>query len=123
MSNSPTQRDVEAEPIGAFLKDARSAPNAPGRQSALLFERGTLEVRYYAPKGVDPQTPHDRDEAYVVISGNGDYRLGGRVVPFGPGDLLFAPAGAEHRFERFTDDFATWVLFYGPTGGEDPTTP
>jgi mannose-6-phosphate isomerase-like protein (cupin superfamily) len=117
------RRNVESEPIGAFLKDARSAPNSPGRQSALLLERGTLEVRYYAPKGIDAQTPHDRDEAYVVISGSGDYRLGSRTVPFGPGDLLFAPAGAEHRFERFTDDFATWVLFYGPTGGELPERP
>jgi hypothetical protein len=24
----------------------------------------------------------------------------------------------EHRFEDFTEDFATWVVFYGPEGGE-----
>lgn len=36
-----------------------------------------------------------------------------------PGDLLFVPAGVEHRFGPFTDDFATWVLFYGPEGGEN----
>ena len=24
----------------------------------------------------------------------------------------------EHRFEDFTDDFAIWVIFYGPEGGE-----
>lgn len=35
-----------------------------------------------------------------------------------PGDLLFVPAGVVHRFEEFTDDFATWVMFYGPEGGE-----
>jgi len=35
-----------------------------------------------------------------------------------PGDLLFVPAGIVHRFEDFTDDFATWVMFYGPEGGE-----
>jgi len=22
------------------------------------------------------------------------------------------------RFEEFSDDFATWVMFYGPEGGE-----
>ena len=32
--------------------------------------------------------------------------------------LLFVKAGHEHRFENFTDDFATWVIFYGPDGGE-----
>lgn len=34
------------------------------------------------------------------------------------GDVLFAPAGIEHRFENFSDDFVTWVIFYGPVGGE-----
>jgi len=24
----------------------------------------------------------------------------------------------DHRFENFTDDFATWVIFYGEEGGE-----
>ena len=39
---------------------------------------------------------------------------------FGPGDLIFVPAGAEHRFEDFSDDLETWVAFYGPEGGERP---
>jgi len=34
------------------------------------------------------------------------------------GDVLFVAAGVEHRFSKFTDDFATWVFFYGPQGGE-----
>jgi hypothetical protein len=38
----------------------------------------------------------------------------GERVPFGPGDMLFAAASEDHRFADFTDDFATWVLFYGP---------
>jgi hypothetical protein len=28
------------------------------------------------------------------------------------------PAGVEHRFEEFSGDFGTWVIFYGPEGGE-----
>jgi hypothetical protein len=24
----------------------------------------------------------------------------------------------EHYFENFSDDFAVWVIFYGPDGGE-----
>jgi hypothetical protein len=39
-------------------------------------------------------------------------------VAFGSGDMLFVPARMEHRFEDFSDDFATWVMFYGPAGGE-----
>ncbi|WP_420891155.1 cupin domain-containing protein [Minwuia thermotolerans] len=82
------------------------------------MEHGSMTLRYYAPKGRDPQTPHDQDEIYIVASGSGTFFMNGERVPFGPGDALFAPAGAEHRFEDFSDDFATWVIFYGPDGGE-----
>lgn len=92
---------------------------APGG-STLAFEHGTLTVKVYAPRGTDPQQPHTRDEAYVVISGSGTFVHGGERVPFETGDFLFAAAGVVHRFEDFTDDFAVWVLFYGPEGGEQP---
>jgi mannose-6-phosphate isomerase-like protein (cupin superfamily) len=36
---------------------------------------------------------------------------------FGPGDLLFVPAGVEHRFEDVGDDLAVWVILYGPDSG------
>ena len=36
------------------------------------------------------------------------------------GRHLACPAHMEHRFENFSDDFATWVVFYGPLGGEQP---
>jgi len=32
--------------------------------------------------------------------------------------MLFVPAGVAHRFDEFTADFCTWVMFYGPEGGE-----
>ena len=37
---------------------------------------------------------------------------------FGPGDAIFAPAGWVHRFEDLSPDFATWVVFWRPKGGE-----
>jgi mannose-6-phosphate isomerase-like protein (cupin superfamily) len=97
---------------------ARVAPIEPGRASALLFQHGSLTVRYYAPRGEDYQIPHTRDEAYVIAGGTGFFRHGGERVPFRTGDLFFVAAGVEHRFEDFTNDFGTWVLFYGPDGGE-----
>ncbi len=77
-----------------------------------------MEVEVYAPRGHDPQTPHTRDEVYIVFSSTGTFMRDGERVPFGPGDFLFVPAGMDHRFEDFSDDFVTWVLFYGPEGGE-----
>lgn len=83
-----------------------------------LFQHGSLEVEVYRPDGADHQQPHDRDEIYVVISGSGIFFSDGKRMPFAPCDFLFVPAGIAHRFEDFTDDFSTWVFFYGPKGGE-----
>jgi mannose-6-phosphate isomerase-like protein (cupin superfamily) len=87
----------------------------------VVFERGSLTVELYAPRGSDPQQPHSRDEAYVVVQGHGDFAYGKRRDRFGPGDFLFAPAGLPHRFEAFADDLLVWVIFYGPEGGEKPS--
>jgi mannose-6-phosphate isomerase-like protein (cupin superfamily) len=99
-------------------REAAALPLPEGRRSAEVLRCGSLEVRYYAPKDADPQTPHDRDEVYVVASGRGFFVRGAERVAFEPGDMLFVPAKMEHRFEDFTPNFATWVMFYGPTGGE-----
>jgi len=96
----------------------RSIPDAQDRRFNEVFRHGTLSIEIYAPVDRDPQTPHTRDEAYVVISGSGIFVSDRGRQAFGPGDFLFAPAGVEHRFEDFSKDFATWVLFYGPEGGE-----
>ena len=79
---------------------------------------GTFEAGLYAPRGADDQTPHTRDEAYVVVKGSGRFECGSVRRAFGPGELLFVPAGETHRFESFSDDLTVWVIFYGPQGGE-----
>lgn len=83
-----------------------------------VFEHGTLAVEIYKPVAVDLQKPHTRDEVYIVISGQGEFLNAGHRTEFGQGDFLIVPAGVEHRFENFSDDFSTWVLYYGPEGGE-----
>ena len=93
-------------------------PGPGGERFARVFGHGSMEVEVYAPRGTDPQTPHTRDELYVVVRGSGEFVNGPERHPFGPGDVLFVPAGVEHRFEGFTDDFVVWVIFYGPEGGE-----
>ncbi len=102
----------------ASAAQAARAPIPLGRRSAEILRHGSLEVRWYAPKGSDPQTPHGQDEIYIVASGKGHFFRNGERVPFRAGDMLFVPAGMEHRFEAFSEDFAAWVVFYGPQGGE-----
>jgi len=67
----------------------------------------------------DHQKPHDRDECYFIIEGHGKFEMGDEIISFGPGDFLFAPAGLPHRFTDFGDTMSTWVMFYGPNGGEN----
>lgn len=82
------------------------------------IRHGSMRVGLYAPQGTDPQTPHEQDEIYIVQSGSGTFVKEGERVPFAPGDVIFVEAGVEHRFVDFTDDFETWVVFWGPKGGE-----
>lgn len=85
---------------------------------ATMLQRGSLLVELYAPRGSAAQSPHAQDELHVVVSESGEFANGADRHPFGPGEVRFVPAGVEHRLENFTDDFQTWVTFYGPEGGE-----
>ena len=110
---------LDPETAHVALPDALARLAAsPAARSVELFRHGTLRAKLYAPRGQDLQTPHAQDEVYVVASGTGTFWDGDARRAVTPGTLLFAAAGRSHRFEDFSDDFATWVLFYGPEGGE-----
>jgi mannose-6-phosphate isomerase-like protein (cupin superfamily) len=104
----------------ATVAEARAKYPAPGgpRLSAFLFGHGSMELRFYKPPQPDPQTPHDQDELYIVHQGTGRFVCNDGRHDCAPGDVLFAPAGATHRFEDCSPEFCVWVVFYGPKGGE-----
>jgi len=85
----------------------------------VVMKHGTMSLEYFAPVKTDTQTPHKQDEIYVVVKGDGFFFREGERVACKKGDVLFVPAGMDHRFENFSDDFATWVIFYDPDGGEE----
>lgn len=91
----------------------RQLEQAGGQRYVTLFRHGRLELEYYRPLGKDPQQPHTRDEVYFVISGTGWFVQDGERQPFGPGEVIYAPAGSPHHFEDFSEDFATWAVFSG----------
>ena len=107
-----------SEPLIGFADALAALPGPNGERYVERFRHGTLVVELYAPRGRDPQTPHRRDEVYVVIRGRSDFVCGDARRRVGPGDALFVPAGVVHRFEAFDEDLAVWVMFYGPDGGE-----
>jgi len=89
-------------------------PAPEGNLAIPVFSRGELDVELYNPVGRDPQTPHTRDEIYFVARGSGMFFDGARRHKAPAGSFIHVPAGQEHRFEDFTEDFAVWVAFYGP---------
>lgn len=108
-----------AERCHITLEEAAPLLPAPdGKRSIALFEHGTLQVKLYAPRQNDPQSPHTRDEIYVIARGTGWFVNGSVRHRFAPHDVLFVPAAVVHRFEEFSGDFEAWVFFYGPEGGE-----
>ena len=105
---APPRNDVSADMVNEDIPTGGTAhisamvaavqiPNSATTRSVALFRHGSLLVKYYAPRGKDLQTPHTRDELYVVAQGRGVFFNGTSRHPFVPGDLLFA-AAARERF-------------------------
>jgi mannose-6-phosphate isomerase-like protein (cupin superfamily) len=104
-------------PTRLTATEMAGAPLPAGRLPKLAFDTGEVELRFYAPPGGDNQVPHDRDELYFVVHGNGTFVREGERAQFATGDVLFAAAGEHHRFTEFSPDLTLWVLFYGPKRG------
>lgn len=105
---------MDRTPPPVLLAAARRLKLPEGRRSAEVFVDADVEIRLAAPPTAGPQVPHRRDEFYIVASGTALYQVEDGVSEVGPGDLLFAAAGAPHGFDDYSDDFAVWVVFYGP---------
>ena len=103
------------------IRDALAALSGAGETYTKLFAQPALDITLYKPDRIDPQTPHLRDEIYVIATGSGTFIQAGEGRPFGPGDLLFVPKGVPHRFENFTSDFSTWVIFFGEVPPKAPS--
>lgn len=91
-------------------REATLSKPAPWLQ---LVDRSTLMLgRYRLKAGAkDGQNPHDRDEAYFVVSGKGSFTASGETRKVTAGDLVFVAAKAKHRFHDITEDLDLLVMF------------
>jgi mannose-6-phosphate isomerase-like protein (cupin superfamily) len=120
MKTAPLKADFQA--LLAALPQAAQGHYPHGTPFVQALAHGSLSVELFAPAtsqlGRDVQQPHAQDELYVVQRGTSDFWRDGSTVAVQAGDILFVPAGAPHRFENFSPEFVTWVVFYGPPHGE-----
>ena len=66
----------------------------------------------------DLQTPHAQDEIYFLQGGTAVIVINGRRFDASAGDAFFIAVHVEHCSENFSEDFVTWVVFYGLLRGE-----
>ncbi len=76
------------------------------------FKQGNVSITFFAPKNKDYQTLHYQDEFYFIMRGSGELIIKDKSFKCEVGDAFFVPAKVKHNFENFTDDFATWAVFF-----------
>jgi mannose-6-phosphate isomerase-like protein (cupin superfamily) len=59
----------------------------------------------------DLQSPHTKDEIYVVLEGRAKILVGTQDFEVNPGDTIFVPANLEHRFHSITETLKVIVVF------------
>lgn len=62
----------------------------------------------------DTQAPHESDEIYYVISGDGFLNIGGRDYKVSEGMSYFVAKNIEHRFHGNAKELVVLYFFGGP---------
>ena len=101
-------RAVHAFGVPAVVEKLR----AGGGGYEIVHESAGLEVGVYVLVAPEPdrQQPHEDDEVYVVLDGDGILDVEGRSVAVREGSAVFVEAGAEHRFTAY-EQLAVLVIF------------
>ncbi len=99
-----TPHAIEIEAARARLLDAGGyeiVHSSPG-----------LELGVYVLVAPEPdrQQPHDDDEVYIVLEGDGTLEIEGEPIELRVGHAVFVPAGAEHRFVGY-EQLSVLVIF------------
>jgi len=99
-------------------RDAVERLRAASGGYEIVHESPGLELGVYVLVAPEPdrQKPHDEDEVYVVLEGNGVLEVEDTATPLTEGMALFVAAGAEHRFTAY-EQLALLVILNGPHSG------
>jgi mannose-6-phosphate isomerase-like protein (cupin superfamily) len=78
-----------------------------------FLRRETMSLGLYVlpAGGVDPQQPHNKDEVYYIISGQGQIDVGDETQPVQPGSIVFVAAHVPHKFHSITEELKILVFF------------
>jgi len=97
-----------------FALGQLQAKRSKERKSYLEFLRvpAMSAGLYVLPAGADdPQSPHNQDEIYYVVTGAAQMRLGSNERNVAKGDVIFVEANLEHRFFDIEEELVLLVIF------------
>ena len=67
-----------------------------------------------APGEEDTQAPHESDEIYYVVRGDGFLAIGGKEYPLSEGMSYFVAKNIEHKFHGNKEELVVLYFFGGP---------
>jgi mannose-6-phosphate isomerase-like protein (cupin superfamily) len=77
-----------------------------------------IELRFGPDfEGVEPHIHEDHTDAFFVLAGEADFRMGDEVVHAGPGSFVAAPPGVTHGFRNATDSELRLLNIHAPNVG------
>ncbi len=81
-----------------------------------FINKGSLAagILILQPGEEDTQTPHDSDEVYYVISGNGFLKIKDKDYKVSKDKLFFVAKNVEHFFHGNTKELKVLYFFGGP---------
>jgi mannose-6-phosphate isomerase-like protein (cupin superfamily) len=90
-------------PHAPDVAEAKQRLVASGGGYEIIHESAGLEIGVYALVAPEPdrQQPHADDEVYLVLEGTGVLEIEDTRVELREGQVVFVPAGADHRFSAY----------------------
>jgi mannose-6-phosphate isomerase-like protein (cupin superfamily) len=98
----------------AFSMDEVLAAHAAGAamwHEFLRVPEMSMGLNVIPVGGDDPQSPHNEDEVYYVVSGRGTLTAGDLEFPAEPGSILFVAKHVPHKFHDVIEDLQVLVFF------------
>jgi mannose-6-phosphate isomerase-like protein (cupin superfamily) len=109
-----TAEEESTPPWRAFdVESLRAARDESGRSYNEFLRVPSMFAGIYELEAgeFDRQTPHDRDELYVLTAGTAKLFVDGEEIAVEAGSIVFVAAGVEHRFLEITEAITVLVFF------------
>lgn len=97
------------------LDHARGRTDKPYKTTLFHSERLLLGLNTLLPGQEQPLHDHaTQDKFYLVLSGSGEFTVGGETRTCASGDLVLAPAGAPHAVANLGTEPLSFLTVIAP---------